>query len=67
MASYHVLVEWPGDAQPWLVLIEATSSADARRAVKMSDAVRDGHGKITHVREVTRGEKRRDTSSGEAT
>jgi hypothetical protein len=52
MANFHVLVEWPNNEQPWLVLIEASSKADARRSIETSEAVRNGRGKISSLQKV---------------
>lgn len=49
--SYYVLVEWPSGS-PWLVMIDATSAADARRAVVGSDVVRRGRGSVVKVERV---------------
>ena len=51
--QYYVLVEWPGGV-PWLVMIEASSVSDARRAVTASDIVARGHGRVVDVERVGR-------------
>mgnify|MGYP003428549168 CR=1 FL=1 len=51
--NYYVLVEWPG-GPPWLVMIEASSTADARKSVLDSDIVARGRGRVVDVERVGR-------------
>lgn len=47
--SFHVHVEWPGNEQPWLILIEASSKQEARSIIEASADVRRGRGKVISV------------------
>lgn len=52
MAKFHVLVEWPDPKeQPWLILIEASTGANARIVVEESEEIRDGGGRVVQVEE----------------
>jgi hypothetical protein len=56
--KYHVLVELPDTEQPWLVLIEATSDADARCTVARSREVYVAGGKVVKVTRARTGRTR---------